>query len=63
MESSFKVVDADKIELTLTLTANLKTWKELRGQLTEEWPSWDVGSQITDMICQAEKHFYPDDKS
>lgn len=61
MQTKIKVINPDSIQMELTITMDLKKWKELRAQLQQAWPSWDLGSAIADMISQAEKHFYPED--
>lgn len=62
MRTDFKVTNPDEIEMELTICMSLKDWKELKEQLSKAWPSWDLGKQIRDMICQANCHFYPKDK-
>jgi hypothetical protein len=59
MKAKIKAQKPDEIEMELTLTMRLKDWKELRSQVQQAWPSWEVGSAISDLINQAEKHFYP----
>ena len=46
-------------EIELSVTMNLGKWKQLKKQLTDNYPSWDLSAKITDMIYQAEKNFYP----
>jgi len=57
-----KVVNANTIELQLTVTMPLSQWRELKSQMGDKWPSWDFARAIGDMIRQAEKHFYPEQK-
>ena len=60
MQTEFKVADPDEIEMELTIKMPLHRWKELKTQLTSrDFPSWDLGRKITDMIHQAQIHFYP----
>lgn len=59
MNAFMEIKNPDSIEVSLTLTMKLKDWKELREQLPEKWPAWDIGSAITDMVRQAEVRFYP----
>ncbi len=44
--------------MRLTITMGLKSWKELRNQLINEWPSSDLSRDIANLVGQAEKHFY-----
>ena len=59
MKAHMKITDPDRIEVTLTVTMPLKTWKELREQLSKDHPSWEFGSKITDMVYQINEHFTP----
>lgn len=59
MRAVFKIVNPDEVEATITVTATIKDWRALRGQLTNgAWPSWKFSSAITDAIRQAEAKFY-----
>lgn len=57
----FKATNPDDIEMTLTVTMSLRDWKKLKKQLTGEYPSLKLVSEISSMIYQAEKHFVPED--
>jgi len=59
MKANFTTTNPGDIEMTMELTMNLKEWKKLKNQLSEDWPSWDLGSKITSMVYQAEQSFYP----
>lgn len=59
MRAKFQTESPDEISMTLTMTMPLGQWKKLRSQLAQDWPSWDVGRQISDMVRQAEEKFYP----
>ncbi len=54
-----KVLEPDTIKMELTMSMSLKDWKALREQLVREWPSSSLSLEITDMVSQAEKWFYP----
>lgn len=62
MQADFKVINPDEIEMELRVTMSLKDWKQLNDQLSEAWPSYDLGREIASMVNQADRHFYPKDK-
>ena len=59
--SAMKVVDPDSVKLTVTLTASLTEWKELKAELPTNFPTFKLREAIGDMVAQAGKHFYPKD--
>lgn len=59
MTSKFTPSNPDKIEMTLSLTMSLYEWKQLKAQMSNEWPSWEIGGKIRSMIDQASTSFYP----
>ena len=63
MTMKMQVTNPDSVELTLTMTMDLLTWKRLKEQLADEYPAWNLGSQIREMIDHADAHFYPDDSA
>ena len=63
MKTKMQVTYPDSVELTLTMTMDLGTWKKLKKQLSDEYPAWDLGCQIREMIDHANAHFYPDDSA
>ncbi|MBU0847730.1 hypothetical protein KKH23_11130 [Patescibacteria group bacterium] len=65
MYARMKVLDPNKIEVLLQLTATIEEWKRLReqlGSLTSQpkWPASDVAAAIDSMVRKAEAHFLPD---
>jgi hypothetical protein len=58
MRTTFKICSPDEIQATLTVTMTVKEWRELRTQLVDSWPSWQLSRDIGDVIRQAEKTFY-----
>lgn len=50
MKAEARVVRPDDVEVQITLTARVKEWNELLGQLKQEWPSWDVARAIGDSL-------------
>lgn len=59
MKTQMTVTNPNDVEIELSVTMNLGKWKQLKKQLTDNYPSWDLSAKITDMIYQAEKNFYP----
>lgn len=57
VRTRFKIDKPDAMEATLTVTATVSEWRELRDQLGERWPSWDFARQIGNVIRQAERVF------
>ncbi len=53
----------DDIEYTLHITMAAKDWEKLREQLQVnprwEWPASEMIAQITDMLAQARKIYWP----
>ncbi len=58
MRARFLIENPDDITCTMKLTMTVKEWTELRDQLTEQWPSWDLSRAITSVISQARKIYY-----
>lgn len=54
-----KVTDPNRVQFTLTMTFELSDWKKLRAELTKNYPSWDIGKKIDDMVQQVETTFRP----
>jgi hypothetical protein len=63
MISEYKIQKLDEVNATLTLTMEIKHWRELREQLTTKYPSWKFGEQIMLMLREFDTHFekYEDD--
>jgi hypothetical protein len=61
MRATFQIRNPDDIEAAVTITMTIKQWRVLRGQLSQDWPSWKFGSVISDTIRQAEQSFYASD--
>ncbi len=60
MRSTFAFTNPDNLECTLNTTMSMKDWKDLRDQLlTGNFLSGDLHDDITNMVNQAEKVFYP----
>jgi hypothetical protein len=60
MKATFPATDPNEISFSLTVTMPLKKWRELKAQLTDKYPSWELSRAITDMVFQAQKSFAPE---
>lgn len=59
MKKKMKVTAPDSVDFTLSVTMPLREWRELAGQLSERWPSWELSRAINDMVRQATREFVP----
>ncbi len=57
MKGRMEIGNVREIELTLTLTAPVSEWLELRAQLGTEWPSWEFGRTLSELISKVGEHF------
>lgn len=57
MRGEIEVEKPDGVEVSLTLTMKLGEWKELRGQLARDYPSWVLGSVIGQAVRKIEERF------
>lgn len=60
MRATLAVTNVDDIEMTLTITMNAQRWKQLRRQLVDKYPSWDLSSKIRGLVDKADAHFTND---
>jgi len=58
VRATFRIQNPDEVMATVTVSMPIKQWRELRGQLSDKWPSWDFARVIGDAIRQAEETFY-----
>ena len=54
----FLLTDPDSAEATMTLTMTLREWKELRQQLTTDYPAWRFGEAICSLVQHAHAKFH-----
>lgn len=40
----------DELQLSLTITLPIKTWRELLGQMSDEWPGWELQRDVRDAM-------------
>lgn len=57
IKAKFQLVSPNIAEATITMTATVAYWRELRSQLDQKWPSWEFGGLLADVIRHAEAHF------
>ena len=62
MKALIKIVDPDKVEMSLTLTMTLGAWEVLRNQVEGKWPGWQFKALVNDMIEKAQKQFTSQDE-
>ena len=62
MKALIKIVDPDKVEMSLTLSMPLEAWKVLRCQLEDKWPGWQLKEVITNMVIKAQTQFTSQDE-
>lgn len=60
MEANFKALNPDSLEMEMTISMTLKKWRELKEAIKSQYPGWEFAGKISDMVYQAEKHFYPE---
>lgn len=66
MRTKFKLVDPSKMEATITVTATLERWKELRKDMKDcgyYGVAQELRLSIDRAVSQAEKVFWSDDES
>lgn len=63
MEGRFNVENPNSVVFTLKITATAKEWEELRDQLAQKYPSWRLSEMITNLLAQARKTFYEEQKT
>lgn len=54
MRTTAEFLNTDSYEVAITIRMSLGDWKKLRQQLADKWPSWDLASQIRDVVTKAE---------
>ena len=59
MDIRLKCEKPEEIVYTMTITMKAKEWEELRDQLCNSWPSWQLSNQINDLLAQAKKVYWP----
>jgi hypothetical protein len=62
MEARFMIENPDEVKCTIKLTMTVKEWTELRDQLANKCPSWDLSRIITNLLSQARKVYYAENE-
>jgi hypothetical protein len=58
MRANFAITKPNDVEATVTATAPIAEWREIRAQLLDKWPGSDFARAISEVIRQAEAKFY-----
>lgn len=60
MRAKFQIERPADVEASMTLTMTIREWEQLRAQLSDAWPTWDLSRSINDLVRAATKHFNVD---
>lgn len=60
MKGRMKIERPDDVEVTLTITMTAKKWCEIRDQLANKYPSWQLSSLITNTLATVRKIVWED---
>lgn len=55
-----RIEKPEDVEVSLTITMTAKQWDELRSQLQDKWPSWQMSAAITGLLSQVRKIVWDD---
>ena len=62
MECRLKCENPEDIVYTMTISMKAKDWEALRDQLCQKWPSSDLLYNISNLLAQARKIYWPEHK-
>lgn len=62
MQARFMIEKPDDIQATMKITMSVKEWTAIRDQLADTWPSWQFSVAITQIISDARKVYYADER-
>lgn len=62
-QARFMIEKPDDVEATMKITMSVREWTELRDQLADKWPSSWMSGAITDLLSQARKVYYEEQKA
>lgn len=62
MKCRLKCENPGEIVYTIVLTTTAKEWEKLREQLNNDYPAFQLKSAITDVLAQARKIYWAEDK-
>jgi uncharacterized membrane protein len=62
MKTTIKIEDPENVELSMTITMPMSSWKKLNDQLSHAdirsaHPSWELSRDISKLVEQMRKHF------
>jgi hypothetical protein len=57
MKSTFHLTRPDDAPATMTITMGIGEWRQIRKQLSEDYPSWRLGLMISKLLEKADAHF------
>jgi hypothetical protein len=66
MKSRLKCEKPEQIEYTITMTATAEQWEQIRDDLEGarfHGPAGALRSQITNLLAQARKNYWPEEAS
>ena len=59
MQIKMRCENPEDIVYSMTITMRARDWEDLKGQLSEKWPSWNLSLQISDLLMQARRVYCP----
>lgn len=52
MMASGRVVNADEVEVEMTIRMAVKEWRALLPQLSQDWPAWQLSERVSKMLYE-----------
>lgn len=62
MITSMQIDEPSNVEVTMTITMKVSAWRKLRAQLNNDYPGWNLGRAIGEMVEAVNHKFYADAK-
>ncbi len=59
MKARFNATNPEEINFSMNLTMSLKEWEQLRDQIHDKYPGFELASVISNMVVQANKSYWP----
>lgn len=50
VKTEAQFVDVESVEVEIRFRTTVRDWRKLASQLGSDWPSWDFGKRIRDML-------------
>ena len=57
---NYKLADPMNAEATMAITMKLKEWEDLKKEIADKYPGWQLREAITKVIEKAKKTFEED---